>query len=1166
MDANPLNAQQLAAENERLKRLINRFGSSSPIGTHVLSDNFNGDVNSFLTLWHTFIMGKSAPDVSLLEGALTRLSVFLDVEFAGLIIDQFGEIPGVWLEWNGARQIAFSNPKPQNVFKPIFDNLVDSCDWFDGYVFFPHREPGPESIKFWVNEHPNLMSVFILPLVGDGVSGLLLFGESCFERQWQYWERYQVALAAGMLAPVLSSLNYHFGLNAVTKAADFLNRAADLITQYSAVDEQLPRILEHTGNFFGVSTLSMVENVADETCLIRFEWKAGDARVVQRSGQRLSYHTDFPGWKELLVRQSVLGCSSVDSVQLLLWTEGIPVERLIIPVHSCERLWGFLMLDTVHEPRCWSKSDVKTLQTLVGFLPAFFEKQQLVNQLVNANQESVRINAALQEKEQFLHNILSVVPASVILVRNHQVLFMNNHVMTASGYSEQDIIGKETYPFFYPDAHDSALVDQFYHDINTLGTGKMEVTFVGKNNNPLTFQVVGMRCPLGGMDDTYLLIGQDVTFLNQTLYQLNESEERYRKMLEASVEGVFILESPDSISYVNQAACELLGYSSDELMTLSPASFLAERDDVVGYYNACEVIKGGQGYGRDVVVVTRSGKRIDAALYGTSIVLKGKQVFYFSIRNISVRKQQEAAIQQSEQKFRTLTENISDQIIRLGLDGELIYVNQAFEHAYHVADKQETGLLWNLNSFPEEFAHCIKKSLSDAYANKSTCITESITKLGEKDFAVEWTISPEYDNQEQIISVLCIGRDVTLQHKARKELLEAKEKAESADKLKSAFLANLSHEIRTPLNAIVGFSSLLKDVNIEEREKLEYIEIINRSSDNLMTLINDIMDIAKIVSGELTISKTVFRVNDLLREMQLAVQRNLRSDRGVSPDDILLELPKLNYEPVIETDPARLNQVMMNLLGNAVKFSNQGSVSFGYRLHNGLFRFFVKDSGIGISEEKLQVIFDPFRQGEESISKRYGGTGLGLSISKRLVELLGGGLMVESQSGSGSEFYFDIPDVASPAAEVNLMVKRENRYAERHQVNYHWPDRLVLLVDDNSYVHLQLRKFFENTGLTLISARTGASARELLRNRKDIDLVLLDVQMFESNDFDFVKQLKAIRSDIPMIAQTALTLSGDRERALAAGFDEYVPKPISRELLLEKLNVFLSVSKGIQTW
>jgi PAS domain S-box-containing protein len=742
---------------------------------------------------------------------------------------------------------------------------------------------------------------------------------------------------------------------------------------------------------------------------------------------------------------------------------------------------------------------------------------------------------------------------------------MNNHVMEASGYNEQDILGKDVYPFFYPGAHESERVDQFYNDINTLGTGKMEVTFIGKDNNPLTFQVVGMRCPLGGMDDTYLLIGQDVTFLNKTLHELNESEERYRKLLEASVEGVFIFDSPDSISFVNQAACELLGYTSMELMNLSPKSFLADMNSVDWFYKACEVINGGEGHGGDVVIVSQSGQRIEAAMYGTSIVLKGKPVLYFSIRDITARKQHEVAIRQSEQKFRSLTENISDQIIRLGLNGELLYINKAFCREYDVPNEYEATTLWDLEIFPDDFSILLKESIAKASGHKLTRIVESTTKIKERDVTIEWTISPEFDGEDGVLSLLCVGRDVTLQQKARKELLEAKDKAESADKLKSAFLANLSHEIRTPLNAIVGFSSLLKDLNIEEREKLEYIEIINRSSDNLMSLINDIIDIAKIVSGELKISRTVFRVNDLLREMQIAVQRKLRSDGGVAPEDILLDVPKLNYEPVIETDPARLNQVIMNLLGNAVKFSTQGSITFGYRLHNGLFRFFVKDTGIGISAEKLRVIFDPFRQGEESISKRYGGTGLGLSISKRLVDLLGGNLMVESESGQGSEFYFDLPDVANPAARVNMVPKHENRYTERHQVNYHWPDRLVLLVDDNSYVHLQLRKYFENTGLTLISARTGASARELLRNRKDIDLVLLDVQMFETNEFDFVKQLKAIRSDIPMIAQTALTMSGDRERALVAGFDEYVPKPVSRELLLETLNQFLSVNKGIHS-
>ncbi|OFX55152.1 MAG: hypothetical protein A2066_15600 [Bacteroidetes bacterium GWB2_41_8] len=255
------------------------------------------------------------------------------------------------------------------------------------------------------------------------------------------------------------------------------------------------------------------------------------------------------------------------------------------------------------------------------------------------------------------------------------------------------------------------------------------------------------------------------------------------------------------------------------------------------------------------------------------------------------------------------------------------------------------------------------------------------------------------------ILLQAIIRDISERKRAEKELITAKEHAEQSDKLKSAFLANMSHEIRTPLNSIIGFSELISDPDFEPRQQLEFARMINDSGNNLLAIINDIMDISKIESGQVQLRKNVVSVNTLLTRIQKEYSFK-SSQKGVE-----LRLDPLNpkAEITVESDGDKLGQILINLVGNAIKFTENGFIEIGFIVAGDFLQFHVKDSGIGISPGNHHQIFERFRQVESAYSRKYGGTGLGLPISKSLVEMLGGTIWVESVEGKGSTFYFTVP-------------------------------------------------------------------------------------------------------------------------------------------------------------
>ncbi|MFP4023285.1 MAG: ABC transporter substrate binding protein [Thiohalospira sp.] len=390
------------------------------------------------------------------------------------------------------------------------------------------------------------------------------------------------------------------------------------------------------------------------------------------------------------------------------------------------------------------------------------------------------------------------------------------------------------------------------------------------------------------------------------------------------------------------------------------------------------------------------------------------------------------------------------------------------------------------------------------------------------------------------------------------KLLLAKEKAEEANRLKTAFLANMSHELRTPMNGIIGFSKLLKDhSDLDQETQKKYLNIINKSGYILLNLINDIIDLSKIEANHLKINYRPCRVNEIMEEL-LSFFNSEKEGVEKSHIQLILEKGNKNKDFTIYSDPNRIRQVLYNLLSNALKFTYKGKITFGYKIDSGNIIFFVKDTGIGLTLQECEIIFERFRQVDDKTTRRYGGSGLGLSISKGIVENMNGKIWVESEKENiienkegGSTFYFSVP--------LKIVETNDSKPLNEAR-NYVWPGKTILIVEDAQISYELLTKFLKNSQVNFIHAENGEQAIDLCRDNHTIDLVLMDIQLPMMDGLEATNIIKQANPNLPVIAQTANAMEDDREKIINAGCDDYIAKPINKYDLLEKIDNFLKDS------
>jgi PAS domain S-box-containing protein len=509
--------------------------------------------------------------------------------------------------------------------------------------------------------------------------------------------------------------------------------------------------------------------------------------------------------------------------------------------------------------------------------------------------------------------------------------------------------------------------------------------------------------------------------------------------------------------------------------------------------------------------------------------------------DLSKLKKTEADLRASEIRYRRLFESAKDGIVILDAEtGRIVDVNPflidllGFTH-----DQLTEKAIWEIGAFKDIISNYDK--FLELQENEYVRYHDLpiVTSTGRK-IHVEFVSNVYMADNKHVIQ--CNIRDISQRIEIETELIQAKEKAEKSDRLKSAFLANMSHEIRTPMNGILGFTELLKEPNLKSDDIQDYIQIIQISGKRMLNTINNIVDISKIESGLIQVNISETDINEKMN----FVYQFFKPEVEFKGLQFSLENSLTSRESLINTDNEKVYGILTNLIKNALKFTFEGSISLGYIKKEGFLEFFVKDTGIGISGNQRDLIFERFRQGSESSTRNYEGSGLGLSIAKSYVEMLGGNIWVESQEGIGSTFYFTIP-YDPVAAEVPETVYAATEVQGADQLK----KLKILIVEDDEISYSLLKRMLQKMSKEVLHAMTGIDAIEICRNNPDLDLILMDIRMPVMDGNEATRSIRQFNKDVIIIAQTAYAFSGDKEKALEAGSNDYISKPVSTERLFD---------------
>lgn len=670
-------------------------------------------------------------------------------------------------------------------------------------------------------------------------------------------------------------------------------------------------------------------------------------------------------------------------------------------------------------------------------------------------------------------------------------------------------------------------------------------------------------------NDAIFSISKDVSDKLQVVESARKNEERYKILFGNINDAVFVHEFteqdiPGKFMEVNDMACERLGYSREELLTMSPKDLDAPESYAL-VPSMMKKLKLEKHIVWEGIHLTKGGKRIPVEISNHLFEMDGKPVILATVRDITERQKSEELLRKSEEKYRKIFENVQDIFYQADINGKIVEISASIERYSGYKPEELIGMnISEVYQDPSDRNKMLKilsaKGEIEDYIIRlrtkdltGVCVSANIHMLfgpDGKPVGIEGSlrdVSERIVAEEKITASEKLLRQQNEEYVSlNEELKAAKEKAEESDRLKSSFLANMSHEIRTPMNGILGFSTFLADPLLATDVREAYVKIINTSCEQLLHIVNDIIDISKIEAGQIDLTESMFDLNDLFSEVFLFYSP-VAKEKGV--ELIIRPLAgRLSDNRRIISDRTKLRQILDNLLSNAVKFTHSGKIYLRCEVKEGILQFEVEDTGIGIKPELQNAVFERFWQVEKSYTKKYGGTGLGLSITRAYVERMGGTIRVKSELGKGSTFLFTIPYKNSLKVETEVVESQ----TEEHTLT---KNLTILIVEDEEINWLYLNEILKSRARTL-HALNAKMAIEYIKKYPEIDLVLMDIKLPDINGLELTGTIKAINNKVKVIAQTAYALSGDREKAIDAGCSGYITKPIKRQELLNLISLY----------
>jgi PAS domain S-box-containing protein len=746
----------------------------------------------------------------------------------------------------------------------------------------------------------------------------------------------------------------------------------------------------------------------------------------------------------------------------------------------------------------------------------------------------------------FLKNVFDAIQDGISILDPELNIVSTNSWMEKMYANQSPLQGKKCFQAY----HQRKTACEVCPSRNTLKTGKaayeiVPYTVKGETAGWIELSTFPVKDERG--DLKYIIeYVKDVTDKHRAEQKLKETSEKLTNIMIAANDGMWDWDLKSNVVEFDPRYFEMAGYAYEEFPSrLDEFQKRVHPDDIA--YVMREAENHLQGKTDRFIVEFRfkkknggwlwimgRGKIIDRDEKGNPLRLMGTHT---DISNVK-------AIEEQALKLSKATEQSPASIVITDSAGRIEYVNPRFTNMTGFTSDEVIG---KTPAIQKSGVHS-----DQFYENLWKTITGGKTWYGEfqnkkKDGSIYWekaSISPLVKDDGEITHFISVKEDISERKKILQDLEIAKEKAEESDRLKSAFLANMSHEIRTPMNGILGFATLLKTGECSIEKQKEYIAIIEKSGNRMLSTINDLIDISKIEAGQMEVIMEEVNLNVLLRELftffnPQAEEKRIKLSYHIPLDDESADM---------KTDREKLFAIYANLIKNAIKYTQRGSIDFGYTVENNTVQFFVRDTGIGIPADKQDIIFNRFVQADLTITKPYEGAGLGLSITRAYVDMLEGNIWLDSTVDEGTTFYFTLPFVKeqSKTHPVSPIPKPKPQHNSFQNLT-------VLVVEDDDSNFLYLKELLRNKVHRIHHIRTGKEAIKACSTDKQINMVLMDIKLPDIDGFEVTSKIRQIRPDLPIIAQTAFALVGDREKALDAGCNDYITKPILKEKLFEAM-------------
>ena len=640
--------------------------------------------------------------------------------------------------------------------------------------------------------------------------------------------------------------------------------------------------------------------------------------------------------------------------------------------------------------------------------------------------------------------------------------------------------------------------------------------------------------------------------------ELTQSEEKLRLLIEGiDYYALFLMDKEGLFASWNSGALKVLGYNEGEIVGEHFSKIFTTQDVESGIPQQELNLAAKAGVAPDERWhVKKGGERFWATGATHSIKDEYGEVIGFAkvMGDATARHRAEISLKESESKFRALIESVPQLVWSTQPDGLADYFNQQW------LDYTGTTLAQNLGHYWLDQVHPDDKQ--DVYNTWQTSVDTKIAyerefRIRRNDGIYEWHLVKGYpvlsSQMGEVSKWFGASTNIESQKEAEATLIRAHEAAEKANLAKSQFLANMSHEIRTPLNAILGFAELARQSDLSLSDRLSYLSIITRNGGALSELIDEILDLSKVEAGRLQIAKEEFNLGDLVTEI-LVLMNQTAVEKGIT-----LKASLINTIPEhIEFDSLRLRQILINVIGNAIKFTKYGQVSLEIEEISGVLpqiQFLIKDTGVGIDPKYRDQLFQPFTQADYDSTRRFGGTGLGLSLSQKLCELLGGNIsLLDSELGKGSIFCIVIPLSGLKTTRIQHLKATNREMNSAADSSKPLEGLTILVAEDSPDNQFLIRRILTTQGAITELVENGKEAVEKALSQT-FDLILMDVQMPVMDGISAVKRLRKEGYQKPIVALTAHALKEERQRCLEAGFDEHVAKPINQKELLRKILV-----------